>query len=150
MRPDLNCCFVGSATELIAALKRLLASEEVIVRCQKEKRGRETQFVRCSLKKPRLKVPLSPGEVEQTAGWPEGKPTPAPKEAVPALVEALSDTDSEGRSAAVNFLGRIGPDAKAAVPALAKLLKDKDRRIRNAAAEALERIDPAAQAPGSR
>ncbi len=57
VRPDLNCVFVGSASELIDALKELAAGRDVVVRCWKEKRGTETQLVRYSMKEPRRRLP---------------------------------------------------------------------------------------------
>jgi len=44
--------------------------------------------------------------------------------AVPALIEALKDTDASVRKTAAKVLQLIGPDAKPAIPALTKLLKD--------------------------
>ena len=48
---------------------------------------------------------------------------PDAKDAVPALINALSDPDRGVRQASVKALGRIGPAAKAAVPALSRALK---------------------------
>jgi HEAT repeat protein len=68
----------------------------------------------------------------------------AAKEAVPALQEALADSDKEVRRSAARSLGDIGRAAKPAVPALGKALKDPDATVRQAAAYALGRIgDPA-------
>ena len=48
---------------------------------------------------------------------------PGHLDAVPALIQALSDPDRGVRQAAVKALGRIGPGAQAAVPALSRALK---------------------------
>ncbi len=55
-----------------------------------------------------------------------GNMGPAAKEAVPALVKALSkpSEDDTVRNNLVRTLGEIGPDAAAAVPVLAAILKD--------------------------
>ena len=57
--------------------------------------------------------------------------------AVPALIEALRDTDAGVRKAAANALGKVDPDVKLAVPALTDALKDKVPAVRQAAAGAL-------------
>jgi HEAT repeat protein len=66
------------------------------------------------------------------------------KEAVPALVGTLKDSDMGVRRYAALALGRIGPGACEAVPALAVALRDSDGDVRYAAAGALGRIGPAA------
>ena len=67
---------------------------------------------------------------------------PAAEAAVPALIEALKDEDSNVRGSAADALGKIGP---AAVPALIEALRDDDSDVRYTAA-ALARIGPAAEA----
>lgn len=62
------------------------------------------------------------------------------KTAVRALIRALDDGDARVRRAAVDALGRIGPDAKAAVPALTRVLSDDDAAIRATAQRTLDRI----------
>jgi hypothetical protein len=63
--------------------------------------------------------------------------------AVPALIQALGDSDWEVRCAAAEALGAIGDPQ--AVPALIKALGDSDRDVRRAAAEALGKLgDPQA------
>ncbi|MCW3095801.1 MAG: lyase domain protein repeat-containing protein [Chthonomonadaceae bacterium] len=57
---------------------------------------------------------------------------------VPALVEALEDTDSSVRWCTAKALGEIGDPT--AVPALIKALKDEGHYVRPAAAHALESI----------
>lgn len=72
---------------------------------------------------------------------------PEAKEAVPALVQALKDENSDirARRSAVYALGKIGPGAKEAVPALVQALEDKDSIIREAAAHVLGKIGPEAK-----
>jgi HEAT repeat protein len=62
------------------------------------------------------------------------------KQAVPALVAALRDTDPDVRGEVSGALGGIGPDAKAAVPALVGALKDPDTAVRAKTAWALGAI----------
>ncbi|MBD2472408.1 HEAT repeat domain-containing protein [Nostoc sp. FACHB-145] len=62
------------------------------------------------------------------------------KDAVPALIIALKDEDTDVRSSAANALGNIGKDAKSAVPTLITLLKDKDDNVRSKAVNALGNI----------
>ena len=65
--------------------------------------------------------------------------------AVPALIDALRDTDAGVRKAAANALGKVDPDVKLAVPALTDALKDKAPPVRQAAASALGLIGPDAK-----
>src|SRR5208283_1035516 len=83
---------------------------------------------------------------------------PAAREAVPALIDALSDTEEMVREWAANALGgigpgareaalgKIGPEARDAVPALIEALKAPDTVIRGNAANALAEIGPASSA----
>jgi HEAT repeat protein len=65
---------------------------------------------------------------------------PLPKEAVPALLEALKD---DSMSIGARFaLERVGPEA---VPALADALEDPEPRVRRGAAAALGGLGPAAR-----
>jgi HEAT repeat protein len=64
----------------------------------------------------------------------------AAAEAVPGLIETLSDRMPVTRANAAIALGNIGAGAEAAVPTLAKLLRDQDHRPRDAAAKALGQI----------
>jgi HEAT repeat protein len=61
---------------------------------------------------------------------------------VPALVEALKDTEPDIRWSAAIGLGNLREQAGEAVPALQAALKDRDARVREAAGVALSRIDP--------
>jgi HEAT repeat protein len=61
---------------------------------------------------------------------------------VPALTEALKDTDGDVRRSAAIGLGTFGDQAKDAIPALQKAQHDPDARVREAAGVALSRIDP--------
>src|SRR5262249_4007510 len=61
---------------------------------------------------------------------------------VPALVEAISDKESDVRITAVNSLQRLGAKASAAVPALVKAMKSDDRRLAFWSARALGHIAP--------
>ena len=61
-------------------------------------------------------------------------------EAVPAMIEALGDSEAIVRATVAEALGGIGVTAKAAVPTLLKLLKDPDAYVRETAAEALADI----------
>src|SRR5262245_26181911 len=61
-------------------------------------------------------------------------------EAVPAMIEALGDSESVVRASVAEALGGIGVTAKAAVPTLLKLLKDPNADVRETAAEALADI----------
>ena len=48
---------------------------------------------------------------------------PDAREAIPALVKALSDRDNRVRQASVKALGAIGPAATPAIPVLTRALK---------------------------
>jgi HEAT repeat protein len=64
------------------------------------------------------------------------------REAVPALIQSLSDPDVRARLAAVDALEMLGPDALDAAPALTRALADRDLFVRWAAARALGRMVP--------
>jgi HEAT repeat protein len=61
---------------------------------------------------------------------------------VPALIEALKDTQGDVRWSAAIGLGYFGEQAKDAIPALQAAQHDRDPRVREAAGVALSRIDP--------
>ena len=65
------------------------------------------------------------------------------KDAVPALLRALQDTDHEVRQRAVEALGRIGSDPDNVVPALVQALSDGNEAVRLAACKSLGDIGPA-------
>jgi HEAT repeat protein len=60
--------------------------------------------------------------------------------AVPALVEMLTDEDSEVRSAAAEALGSFGPAAESAIPALRKAAGDRDENVAREAGLALVKL----------
>jgi HEAT repeat protein len=61
---------------------------------------------------------------------------------IPALTDALKDTDSDVRWSAAIALGVFGEKAKDAIPALQSAQSDSDARVREAASRAITRIDP--------
>lgn len=66
---------------------------------------------------------------------------PTAKAAVPGLIIALEDTDSDVRAGAVRALERIGPKSSAAIPALMRLSKADDQEsVRQLALHALDNI----------
>src|SRR5262249_36594949 len=69
----------------------------------------------------------------------------AGKEAVPELVKALQEEDSNARFYAAWALGRIGPEAAEAVPALLEARANIDGDIRRKVIFALGRIKPPAE-----
>jgi HEAT repeat protein len=62
---------------------------------------------------------------------------------VPALIEALTNSDGDVRRSAAIGLGCFGDQARDAIPALQAAQRDRDARVREAARVALSRIDPA-------
>jgi HEAT repeat protein len=66
------------------------------------------------------------------------------KEALPALIDALSDKNAETRGEILLAIGALGPEAKSAVAAVGKALKDPEEDVRYAACYALGKIGPAA------
>ncbi|MCA9101831.1 MAG: HEAT repeat domain-containing protein, partial [Planctomycetales bacterium] len=73
---------------------------------------------------------------------------PEAKDAVPALVEALKDSDPDVGSE-INFaLGAIGPAAKEAVPTLSSMVNDENEGLRYSAVFALGEIGPDAKPAG--
>lgn len=75
----------------------------------------------------------------------EARPKLDIRNAIPELVQATEDSDTDVRAWAARALAEIGPDAKEALPALLKLLKDHEEGPRNTSCIALGSIGPAAQ-----
>ena len=75
---------------------------------------------------------------------------PEAKQAVPALVGAMSDRNVATRIEVLFALAAVGPEAKAAVPAATGALDDPDRNVRYAACLALGSIGPAADSAKAR
>ena len=70
---------------------------------------------------------------------------PAAAPAVPALIEALDDSEASVRFPVTVALGEIGPAAKAAVPRLKKMMEEEiNDEIAASARRALKRIQPEA------
>ena len=67
------------------------------------------------------------------------------RRALPALVAALQDSESNVRGWSAQAIGDIGADAKSAVPELITLLSNPDEGSRNSACIALRGIGPAAK-----
>lgn len=61
--------------------------------------------------------------------------------AVPILIEAARDQNSETREYAIQALGLIGPGVEGVLPALRSAMKDPEDRVRSRASDALGRID---------
>ena len=59
---------------------------------------------------------------------------------VPALIESLTDPETDVRWSAAIGLGYYGADAEVAIPALEKATTDSDPRVREGARVALSRI----------
>jgi HEAT repeat protein len=70
---------------------------------------------------------------------------PDAKDAVPALVGLLSDTDPEVRREAIMALGAIGEGARPAIGDLAKALDDQDNAVASSAAFTLGKLGPVAK-----
>ena len=69
-----------------------------------------------------------------------GNVGPAHPSTIPALIEALSDSNPEVRKKACIALLKSGRGAKAAIPALTKAEFDTDPQVRDFARKALTRI----------
>jgi HEAT repeat protein len=75
---------------------------------------------------------------------------PAAAPAVPALIEALDDSEAVVRFPVTVALGEIGPAAAAAVPRLKQMLEDEiNDEIAAAARRAIRKIKPEALKEGS-
>lgn len=79
------------------------------------------------------------------AGPYEEKPRVDITGALPALIKATQDKDTDVRAWAAHAIAEIGPAAKSAVPALIKLLQGKEEGPRNTSCMALGAIGPAAK-----
>jgi len=64
----------------------------------------------------------------------------APEVTIPALINALSDPQTQIRYYAVNALGTFGMQARPAIPALKNLLVDPDIQVKRRAADLLSTI----------
>jgi HEAT repeat protein len=73
-----------------------------------------------------------------------GRIGPPSREAVPALIASLTETDSGIRANAAFALGRIGPEAALAIPALELCLNDENEAVRENAQTALNSLRPPA------
>ncbi|GAB1540934.1 hypothetical protein NUACC21_36030 [Scytonema sp. NUACC21] len=69
------------------------------------------------------------------------------KPAVPALIQALQDSDPQVRGSAAIALGKIGPDAAQAAPAILRMIDDKDPTVRFHAVQAINKIGKQAYVP---
>jgi HEAT repeat protein len=78
--------------------------------------------------------------VRKSAALAVGKVDPDPKDAVPVLIDALTDKSTAVRTAAATALGQFGSNAADAIPALTEAQKDKDRGLSRAAGMALRSI----------
>jgi HEAT repeat protein len=65
---------------------------------------------------------------------------------LPALTEALQDSDKFVRTLAIQAIGGLGKDAQNSVTALSKCLTDSSVEVRLAAIEELEHLGPTAKA----
>jgi hypothetical protein len=74
----------------------------------------------------------------------EVKPQVDIREAIPALIKATDDVDTDVRAWAAHALAEIGPDAAPAIPALLILLKDTQEGPRNTSCMALGNMGSAA------
>jgi HEAT repeat protein len=79
--------------------------------------------------------------VRKQAVFKLGNVGPADPAALPAVTEALKDTDVAVRRAAILALLKFGSDAKTAIPILDDMRQhDRDNQVRSDAAKALEKI----------
>jgi hypothetical protein len=79
------------------------------------------------------------------AGPYEKKPRVNIMAALPALIKATEDSDTDVRAWAAHAIAEIGPDAKEAVPVLIKLVQGEEEGPRNTSCMALGAIGPAAK-----
>ncbi len=70
-------------------------------------------------------------DVRRNAAYALGRSGEGAREAVPQLIETLTDPDERVRKAVVGALGDIDPDAKDSVPQLMEQLKDPDSSVRS-------------------
>jgi HEAT repeat protein len=71
--------------------------------------------------------------------------SPDERQAIPALIVSLKDSDHDVRSNAAMALGSIGSDGKTVIPALVLAVRDKDYAVREEAVDSLGRIGKDAQ-----
>lgn len=137
---DLNCCFRGSAGELAAACRALLAGRDVVVRCRKRRRAKALHLVRYDLRRPHDKPFVAPGTERAAPGGIEAMPAD-----VRGLVVLLKHGRPPERIGAAAALGELAPAGAEAVGALAAVLADaEDPLLCRAAAVALGRMGPPA------
>lgn len=92
------------------------------------------------------KNPSVRAQAAELLGNREGDTTsPDERQAIPALVATLKDSDHTVRMAAAFALGKIGSDGKTVVPALVQALSDNDDSVRVSAADSLGWIHREAQ-----
>ncbi len=89
---------------------------------------------------PRLIEALKHPQVRARAAAIIARIGPPAKDAVPALIEALDDANSETRIEVLLALGAIGSGAEVAVPEVTRALDDPDMNVRYAACCALGKI----------
>jgi HEAT repeat protein len=68
-----------------------------------------------------------------------------PFEAIPLLIKAIDDENSDVATSAMYVVSDIGPRARAAIPVLVKRFKDPDRDIRAYALQMIDRFDAASE-----
>ena len=68
------------------------------------------------------------------------------EQAIPALIDLLSDRTETVRRNAIRALGKIGPQASAALDILIASLAESDSKTRDISAEAILRVEPKAEA----
>src|SRR6185503_489911 len=169
IQPQLKCTFMGTGDELAAALKKLAAEREVVVRCQKNPNSGASLYpvrYRLDPRTRRTLAPVSGQNAKQllketgsdvarlaeklkdadpgmrgVAAEALGLLGSQAKSAVPALIQALADPEPVNRWTVAESLGSVGSDAQAAVPALVKALQEKYPMALWAAHRALPKID---------
>jgi HEAT repeat protein/lysophospholipase L1-like esterase len=84
---------------------------------------------------------------ESVSHWVEtGRPRPAPRGTLPALLDSLGSREASVRAASAWALEALGPEAGPARKRLTRLLCDKHESVRAAAARALGRLGTSADA----
>jgi len=78
-----------------------------------------------------------PAAPSPPASTPAATAAPSANQDVPALIQALKDSDPRERRRAATALNALGPEVNDAVPALRDALKDSDAEVRNLAALSL-------------
>jgi HEAT repeat protein len=164
VQPEIKCVFMGAADELASAIKKLVTDGEVVVPCHKEPRAPELHQMRYFMKdKHRRRLVPASGqtvaelrkEADSVAKLIPKLKDPDPgvrgnaadalvsfgKEAVPALAEALQDSERINRWTVAEALSSIGSEARAAAPALVKALTEKYPMALETIRRALPRVD---------